>query len=508
MDRSCGILLPVTCLPSPGGIGGFSREAYEFVDFLERAGQTWWQVLPMGQTGSGDSPYQSISTFAGNPYYIDVQPLVDKGYLTQEDVHAANAVSDPRYVDYDLVCKKRFALLRKAFENSPYSLTPPGCFAGWEYGEARSKFDAFMEAEKNWLYDYTLFCAVKAAFGGKPYMEWDEDIRLRRPEAMERYGREYAQDIRFYAFMQYIFSEQWMRLKAYAQGKGIRFIGDLPIYVALDSAEAWSHPELFMIDGRGYPSEVAGCPPDAFSATGQLWGNPLYNWDYHRQTGYDWWISRLEHCFRMLDMVRIDHFRGFDEYWAVPYGQPTAQYGQWKKGPGYDFFQAVERRLGKRSIIAEDLGFLTPSVYALLEQTGYPGMKVLQFAFNPWDDSVYLPHNFKKNCVVYTGTHDNDTTRGWFENASREEREFAGNYADVRDGDEVAWKFIRLALESVADLAVIPIQDYLNIGQEGRFNKPSTVGDNWKWRLLPGELTPELADRIRTAAVTYRRTGR
>ena len=508
MDRRCGVLLPVASLPSRYGIGCFSKEAYEFVDFLAGAGQTYWQILPLGQTGYGDSPYQSFSTFAGNPYFIDPEALVAEGYISESEADRYDFGREPRTIDYGKIYRSRYRLLRSAYNNSPYCLRPEGKWAGAEYDKERGQFETFRSLNGNWLADYALFTAVKEYYGGKMFILWPEKIRLRDPEEMEIFRSKLSEEIRFYEFLQYLFAVQWKDLKEYANGKGVRIIGDIPIYVAFDSADTWSHPELFELDEEGYPTVVAGVPPDSFSDTGQLWGNPIYRWEYHKETGYKWWISRLEQIFKLYDIVRIDHFRGFDEYWAVPYGQTTAMEGKWCKGPGYDLFAVIKEQLGKKEFIAEDLGYLTETVLRLVKRTGYPGMKVLQFAFEGDSNSGYLPHNYTKNVIVYTGTHDNDTTRGWFTSAGRKERQFVKKYVNFRSSRTVARDLIRLALQSVADTAVIPIQDYLDIGSEGRINTPSTVGGgNWCWRLLPGELTGDLAEEMRELAETYGRTA-
>ncbi len=340
---------------------------------------------------------------------------------------------------------------------------------------------------------------------GKSYIEWDDDIRLRKKTAMKKYEKELSEEIRFYEFQQYLFSEQWTALKDYANRKGVKIIGDIPIYVAFDSADTWSHPELFEFDKNGYPTVVAGCPPDAFSATGQLWGNPIYRWDYHKKTGFEWWIARLAHCYKLYDVVRIDHFRGFDEYYAIPYGDPTAEHGEWRPGPGFALFETIREKLGKKDIIAEDLGYLTKSVIRLVKKSGFPNMKVLQFAFDSREESDYLPHTYPRNCVVYTGTHDNQTMRGWYEHVNRRDRAFAKRYIGIKNNATAAWEFIRWAYASVADTAVIPMQDFLNLGDEARINMPSTVGGNWIWRMKKGVLTPELAQKIRLLAKTYGR---
>lgn len=488
--RKSGILLAVSSIPSQYGIGTFSKEAYDFVDFLERAGQSLWQILPLGPTGYGDSPYQSFSTFAGNPYYIDLEEFIEKGFLTREDCEESD-LGDPAYVDYEKIFFEKFRLLKKAFLNS-------------HIGEDAS-YRKFVEDNEAWLPDYALYMAVKDSFSGISWIEWDRDIKLRKEEALQRYQKELAEEIEFYQFQQYYFAKQWKALKKYANDKGIEIIGDIPIYVALDSADTWAHPQLFQMDGECIPTAVAGCPPDAFSATGQLWGNPLYNWEYMQKTGYAWWVERIRYCYELYDIVRIDHFRGFDEYYSIPYGDLTAEGGHWEKGPGYDLFGVIKKQLGNIQVIAEDLGFLTSSVIKLVQKTGYPGMKVLQFAFDSREESDYLPHNYIKNSVVYTGTHDNDTTKHWYETLSRRDRSFAGRYLAGADGRNICRKMIRLALSSVSDTAIIPIQDYLELGAEARMNEPSTLGKNWKWRLRRGQLTDELAAEIYDLTKLYGR---
>ena len=505
MSRTCGVLLPIASLPSRQGIGCFSREAYAFVDFLEKAGQSLWQILPIGQTGYGDSPYQSFSTFAGNPYFIDLEELVKAGYLTEEDVKGADFGTDPEKIDYEKLYFHFYPVLRKAYENSPYALHPAEKYQGPAYDAKRKAFADFIEENEDWLPDYALYSAVKTKQGGKSYIEWDDDIRTRQPSAMARYTAELADEIREVQFQQFVFFDQWKKLKSYANSRGIRIVGDIPIYVAFDSADTWSHPELFEFDEKGYPTVVAGCPPDGFSATGQRWGNPIYRWDYHKKTGYAWWLKRLSACFNLYDVVRIDHFRGFDEYWAIPYGDPTAERGKWMPGPGIDLFQTVRKKLGKKEIIAEDLGFMTPSVIKLVKDSGYPGMKVLQFAFDSREESDYLPHNYRNNSVVYTGTHDNETMRGWYEHVNRRDRAFARRYLDIHSTKDIAWKFIRCAFMSVADTAIIPMQDYLNLGDEARINTPSTLGGNWVWRMKDGVCTEDLAGKMCLLAKTYGR---
>jgi len=491
--RASGILLPVASLPSKYGIGAFSKSAYKFIDQLRMAGQKYWQILPIGPTGFGDSPYQLFSTFAGNPYFIDLEKLTEEGLLTTEECEECDFGDDPRYIDYGKLYKYRFALLRKAYQRSNI--------------DKNIKFYEFASENAYWLDDYALYMAIKDHFGGKSFIEWEEDIRLRKPEGLKKYKEKLKDDIEYHKFIQFLFSSQWSSLKTYANNNGIKIIGDIPIYVAFDSADTWANPELFQLDEDCNPIAVAGCPPDAFAPTGQLWGNPLYNWGYHKKTGYEWWIKRIAYSFKLYDVVRIDHFKGFDEYYSIPFGEKTAVNGHWEKGPGYDFFEALERQLGKLNIIAEDLGFITESTRKLLEKTRYPGMKVLEFAFDSREESDYLPHNYDRNCVVYTGTHDNDTIKGWFNSIPQEDRNFALRYLnnDGKDSDNIHWEFIRLAMQSVADICIIPIQDYLGLGSEGRINIPSTVGSNWRWRLLEGEITDELLMKIKEITFLYGR---
>lgn len=489
--RKSGILLPISSIPSKYGIGTFSKQAYAFVDFLERAGQTLWQILPLGPTGYGDSPYQSFSTFAGNPYYIDLETLIEEGLLKRSDCSKYDFGDNENYVDYEKIYNSRFKVLRKAYENS--NIAKDG------------KFKKFVEKNAYWLEDYALFMALKNAYNGKSFLEWDEDIKLRKPEAVAKAKEENADEILFFEFQQYEFAKQWEALKKYANKKGIEIIGDIPIYVALDSADTWANPELFQLDKSCTPIGVAGCPPDAFSATGQLWGNPLYKWDYHKKTDYAWWMKRIAYCYELYDIVRIDHFRGFDEYYFIPYGDETAEFGHWEKGPGYSIFETMKKELGEKKVIAEDLGFLTDTVIELVEKCGYPGMKILQFAFDSREESDYLPHNYKQNCVVYTGTHDNDTTVGWYKALDKKDKNFAKRYLHITVKEEVEWEFIRAALASVADTAIIPMQDYLGLGAEARINIPSTLGINWKWRMGAKDCTKKLADRIYKICKLYGR---
>ena len=496
MSRAAGILLSITSLPSRYGIGCFSKSAYDFVDWLKEAGQTYWQILPLCPTSYGDSPYQSFSTFAGNPYFISLERLVEEGVLSKEECDAADFGDDPADVDYEKVFLARYPLLRRAYERSNISLDPD--------------YQRFLAENRWWLDDYALFMALKNFFDGAPWTAWPEDIRLRWGFALDHYRRERYYDIEFEYYLQFKFFQQYNELKAYANQKGIQIIGDIPNYVAMDSADTWANPELFQLDERNVPVAVAGCPPDGFSATGQLWGNPLYRWEYHRQTGYDWWLTRLRHCFRLYDVTRIDHFRGFDEYYSIPYGAESAIGGHWEKGPGIELFRRVEEVLGWHEVIAEDLGYVTDSVRQLVRDSGFPGMKVLEFAFDSRDSGSandYLPHNYPENSVVYTGTHDNETITGWFDSISKEEQQAAREYlCDQRTPKKWLYKpFIALVMRSCAKYCVIPMQDYLGLGNNCRMNKPSTVGTNWRWRLREGELTEELQQEILAVTKRYGR---
>ena len=492
--RKAGILMPITSLPSAYGIGTLGKAAYDFVDFVKMAGQSYWQILPVGPTGYGDSPYQSFSTFAGNPYFIDLDELITMGILDRASCEAADFGPNPEYVEYDKQYENRYPLLRQAYAS----------FVSQKMDQQQD-FTTFCEDNLFWLDDYALFMAVKNANQGNSFSQWDKSIRLHKEEALNDCRRKYAQDYGFYCFLQYMFAKQWDALKKYANKNGIRIIGDIPIYVAADSADTWANPKLFQMDEDGIPTGVAGCPPDYFSPTGQLWGNPLYDWDYHKQTGYEWWTKRIAHCYELYDVVRIDHFRGFDEYYDIPYGDKTAEFGQWRPGPGMDLFDALKEKLGKMDVIAEDLGFLTPSVLKLVKKSGYPGMKVLQFAFDPEGDSTYLPHNYQANSFVYTGTHDNDTSIGCFASLSRKEKAFAKEYFGVTTSKNIHWVFVRTALASMSDTAIIMMQDYLGLGSEARINTPSTLGDNWKWRMLPDQANEKLAKEIRNACFAYAR---
>ncbi len=488
--RSAGILLSVSSLPSPYGIGSFSNSARRFVDLLAQAGQSFWQILPLGPTGYGDSPYQAFSAFAGNPYFIDLDTLVKEGLLEKSEIDAADFGQDnPKKVDYEKLYIGRYPLLRKACERSDF--------------EQEEAYRAFEKENAAWLEDYALFMGIKNLLGGRSWMEWPDEIRMRDPRALEEMREKTAQEVRLFKFLQYKFMQQWMALKEYAHTKGVKIVGDIPIYVSADSSDAWADFELFQFDEAHRPSSVAGCPPDAFSADGQMWGNPLYDWDYHEETGYAWWKRRIAHCLKLYDVVRVDHFRGFDEYYAIPAGDKTAARGHWEKGPGMKLFHALSDVPGMRSdaIIAEDLGFLTDSVIQLVKDSGFPGMKVLEFAFDSRDTgSGYMPHLYTPNCVVYTGTHDNQTLRAWYGELLPGDRARADVYMGFTEEttpEERNWTMIRTAFQSVADKCIIPMQDYLCLGEEARMNQPSTLGANWTWRMTEEQLDEALLSKIR-----------
>ncbi|MCQ2523089.1 MAG: 4-alpha-glucanotransferase [Lachnospiraceae bacterium] len=489
--RSSGILMPIFSLPSKYGIGCFSKESYEFVDKLKKAGQKKWQILPLGPTGYGDSPYQSFSTFAGNPYFIDPETLAKEGLLTEKECKEYSCDNGDNKIDYEKLYLNRFKLLKAAFTRF----------------KPTKEYFSFEKENEFWLEDYSLFMAIKDSKSGKSWTEWESELKNRNSKALLDAKERFRQEMDFYKFQQYEFRYQWDKLHKYANECGVEIVGDIPIYVALDSSDAWANPKLFQFDENNLPTKVAGCPPDAFSATGQLWGNPLFDWEYHKSTDYHWWIDRIKNCLKLYDIVRIDHFRGFDEYYAIPYGDKTAEFGKWMKGPGMDLFNAIKKQLGELNIIAEDLGFLTDSVIKLLSDSGFPGMKVLQFAFDSREPSNYLPHTYTNNCVVYTGTHDNTTTRAWYSEISKDSRDYAKKYIHKHELDEdtLAWDFISMAMSSVANLCIIPLQDYLCLGAEGRINQPSTLGGNWVWRMDKDAFSDDLAMRIKELTTLYGR---
>lgn len=487
--RKSGIIFPIFSLPSNYGIGTFGVEAYNFIDFLEKANQSYWQILPLGPTSYGDSPYQSFSTFAGNPYFIDLDLLTKDGLLKQEEIDSIDFGKDNRYIDYGKIYLSRYKVLKIAFNR---------------FNKNNKEYEEFKESNKFWIYDYTLFMALKDYNGGKTWTSWNEDIRRREQEALIKYSTLLKDEIEFQMFMQFKFYEQWNSLRSYAKEKGIEIIGDIPIYVAEDSSDVWSNPKLFMLDKDLIPTKVAGCPPDAFSETGQLWGNPIYNWKAHKEEQFNWWIERVKSSLGLFDIVRIDHFRGFAGYWSIPYEDETAANGEWEVGPGIELFDAIKKELGDINVIAEDLGYITEDVKRLLNYCGFPSMKVLQFAFDPKGDSEYLPHNYNKNTVVYTGTHDNDTIKGWIESLSESEKEFCMAYTGMKNEDD-AWALVKTAIASTAETAIIQIQDILDIGSEGRINIPSTIGLNWRWRMDKNYLTDELANKLKSLSTLYRR---
>ena len=496
MERTAGILMPISSLPGKYGIGCFNLKAYEFVDFLRDAGQTYWQILPIHPTSYGDSPYQSFSTFAGNPYFIDLEALIAEGVLSNAECDSVFFGDEEDDINYAALYDGRKILLTMAYERSRISENP--------------EYQKFTADNGWWLEDYALFMALKDFFNGQCWYEWPEDIRLRYDYALDHYRRELYFDIEYQKYLQFKFFQQYGWLKNYANSQGVKIIGDIPIYVAMDSADTWANPRLFQLDERNMPTAVAGCPPDGFSATGQLWGNPLYRWDYHRETGFDWWLTRLWYVYQLYDVTRIDHFRGFDEYYSIPYGHKTAEFGHWEKGPGIELFRRAEEVLGWHEVIAEDLGFVTDSVRQLVRDSGFPGMKVLQFAFDSRDTGSardYLPHNYTENAVVYTGTHDNDTTIGWFEAISDDDWNLAREYlCDFYTPDEeMDQPFVALAMQSIARMCIIPMQDYLGLGTEARMNIPSTIGCNWRWRMTEDQFTEDLCREILTQTRRYGR---
>lgn len=479
--RKSGILMHITSLPSPYGIGSMGKCAYDFVDFLKAAGQSYWQILPISPTGYGDSPYQALSAFAGNHYLIDLDTLVEEGLLKREEVEDIHWGSDPERVDFGSLYNHRTKVLRRAYER----FLP------------ESDYRVFVEENADWLPDYALFMALKESFSGKPWQNWSVTVMLRLPALMETYRQSLKEDIRFHCFLQYQFFRQWKALRTYANDSGIQIIGDVPIYVPLDSADVWANPQMFHLDGSCRPVKVAGCPPDSFNADGQLWGNPIYNWQQMAVNGYDWWIRRLKAAQKLYDIVRLDHFRGFESYWAVPYGDKTAAGGTWEKGPGMDFIRAVRQALPDMGIIAEDLGFLTPQVRQLQEDSGYPGMKVIQFAFDSREAGNYLPYTYPEHSVCYTGTHDNLTLKQWFQEADPVDIKAARAYLGLNEEEGLIKGMIRGCMSAASRLCVVQIQDYLELDGHARMNFPGTLsGNNWTWRALPGFMTEELCRRI------------
>ena len=492
--RESGILMPVFSLPSGFGIGSFSREAYAFVDFLHGAAQGFWQILPVGPTGYGNSPYQPFSAFAGNPYFISLETLIEEGLLTWDECNAADFGNDETKVDYGAMYANRDTLLKKAYDRFTNA------------GNEAEEYKKFIKREEEWLKDYALFTSIKKKMNGVPWYEWEDGLKRRNSDALKKAEKELKEDIDFVYFKQYEFDKQWHKLRKYANDKNVKIIGDLPFYVSLDSADCWANPDVFLMDKDLNPEVVAGCAPDAFSRTGQLWGNPIYDWKALDKSGYEWWVKRIRRNYDFYDVIRIDHFHGFCEYYAVPYGDKTAENGRLCKGPGMSLFNALKAEIGDLRIIAEDLGTNTPENEALLKESGFPGMKVLQYGFTSWD-SYYVNHRHVNNCVVYTGTHDNTPTRAWVEEINEGERDFCRRYINSMTSDygQLTWDIIREAFRSVADLIIIPLQDYLCFGREARINTPGTSEGNWEWRLRPNFLSQDLKNSIKGLTELYSR---
>ncbi len=489
--RASGILMHISSLPSDYGIGTLGKEAYNFVNFLCEAKQTYWQILPICPTSYGDSPYQSFSTHAGNPYFIDLDILCGDGLLEKSEFCDIKWDFEKNKVDYENLYNKRFNVLKKAFERfKKTDLTD---------------FNRFLAEQERWISNYGLFMSIKTQFDGKSWLEWDDGLKKRDPHSLWLFRQSHEDEVMFWEFLQYKFFEQWFKLKEYANDKGIKIIGDIPIYVAPDSADVWVYTDLFDLDDDLNPKTVAGCPPDAFSETGQLWGNPVYNWQRHKATDYNWWVDRLGASMRFFDIVRIDHFRGFDEYYAIPAQDKTAENGEWKQAPGTEFFDFLKNKFDTLPIIAEDLGFLTPSVHEMLDRTGFPGMKVLEFAFDPDEPSTYLPHNFDKNCVAYAGTHDNDTIVGWKNSLDKRTLDYCKKYLRITtDNDkDFAWEFIAALSASNADTVIVQMQDYLTLDSSARMNTPSVPYGNWRWRASKNAFTKKLAARIADITELY-----
>ena len=490
-DRGAGILLPISSLPSKYGIGTMGKCAYEFIDFLKASGQRYWQVLPVGPTSYGDSPYQSFSAFAGNPYFIDLDYLCKDGLLNESDLVSVNWGVNSCKVDYSQMYKVRYDVLRKAFKNS-------------KHGNETAYTD-FCSENKDWLPDYCLFMALKNLFVGIEWQKWDDEIRMRRPDALKKYKAELADEIDFYTFLQYKFFCQWSSLRDYAHEIGISIIGDIPIYISMDSADAWANTDQFWMDDDRRPVKVAGVPPDYFSRTGQLWGNPLYRWDVMEDNNFAWWRRRISFSSKIYDVIRIDHFIGIVRYYAIDADAENAIAGEWLKGPSLKLLKAIDEARGETRIIAEDLGEVVPEVRKIQIKSGYPGMKVLQFAFDSDASNVFLPHNHAENFIVYTGTHDNDTTAGLIASGRRNMLRYAREYLGVKRNAQLPEAIIRAALASVCHTAIIPMQDWLGLGTEARINRPSTLGGNWEWRMDSGLLTEELSLRIKKYTTAYGR---
>lgn len=484
----------ISCLPSEGGIGTLGKSAYEFVDFLEKAGQGFWQVLPICPTGFGDSPYQSVCTEAGNPYFIDLDMLKEDGLLEESEYKNIDWESEPGQINYSAMYRKRYEVLKKAADRF---LKDPD-----------DKYKGFCRENAFWLDEYALFMAIKDSNGGLPWYEWDAPLKKHEAQAIRAAKEELKGSMDFWKAVQYFFFRQWKALKKYANEKGIEIIGDLPIYVSYDSVCVWAEPGLFQLDEEYTPKEVSGCPPDAFTEDGQLWGNPLYDWEYMAEDDYSWWVKRIDYMCSVFDVLRIDHFRGFESYYAIPAGDKNARRGRWRPGPGIALFDEVKKQSGKRNIIAEDLGFLTPQVYKMLEKSGFPGMKVLEFAFDRNNPGVseYLPYYYSENCIAYVGTHDNDTALGWYASLSDEDRKYVKTYLGLSEEEGIEWGLMRSIWASKAKIAIVQAQDILGLGSCARMNTPSTTGSNWLWRSLPGSFTDMAAQRIRYNCRIFGRT--
>lgn len=489
--RGAGILLPISALPSPYGIGTLGKEAFRFIDFLKKAGQKYWQVLPVGPTSYGDSPYQGFSAFAGNPYFIDLDLLKEEGLLTKEDLDAGEWGEKNDHIEYALLYAKRFSILRKAFSSSRH--------------ESTEEYAVFCETNRFWLDAYALFMSCKGYFQDGPWQEWPLPLRLCTEKAVKEYSVLLEKEIRFWKFCQFTFFSQWKALKKYANQNGICLIGDIPIYMAMDSADVWANSNWFQLDSEKKPTNVAGVPPDAFAAEGQLWGNPLYDWEAMEKSGFQWWKERMRISARLYDCVRIDHFIGICQYFSIPAEDTTARNGTYRQGPGMRLIQALKESAGSCEIIAEDLGVMLPQVQYLLRETGYPGMKVLQFAFDGRAENDHLPYMYEKNLVAYAGTHDNNTLVGWYESLSEQEKETPSLFLGICDSEEISVAALRILYASCANTVIFQAQDLLGLPETARMNFPSTTGGNWCWRLLPEQLTDGLAESLRQLAAVFGR---
>lgn len=488
-ERSSGILLHISSLPGDYGIGDFGKEAYRFVDFLSDAKQKKWQILPLGITSFGDSPYQSFSAFAGNPYFIDLDQLIDCDYIEKKDLKKLNFGKDPRKVDYGLLYKNKMHILKKAYKKAKFIID--------------DQLQSFYKENYDWLRAFVLFMTIKSANDNKHWIEWDEKYKNYNSLAVLHFEKEKREEMFFWVFTQYIFLKQWEELKKYANHKGVKIIGDLPIYISSDSSDVWSNPHLFNLDEDFKPITVSGCPPDAFSDKGQLWGNPIYRWDIMESEDYRWWVKRLEYSFKLFDTLRLDHFIGFESFWEIDYGDKDAINGKWSKGPGIKLFNKIKEKLGDLDIIVEDLGVVSDEVRELVKETGFPNMKVIQFAFDPENESEHLPHLYDSNMVVYTGTHDSLPIMAWFENASKDELEYAIEYLNLDFIEGLNWGAIRGVWSSTANIALAPMQDFLGLGENSRMNLPATTVGNWAWRIKKEDLTENLSEKIKKITEIY-----